>query len=57
LKQLSSPQGGIVDQLGQIYLADRDNHRVMRWSNHSQEGTIVVDGNGKGGESNQFNSQ
>jgi sugar lactone lactonase YvrE len=51
---LSRPQGVIVDQLGQIYVADDDNHRVMRWCKGAKEGTIVVGGNGKGEQSNQF---
>ena len=48
LTQLSYPAGVIVDQLGQIYVADQDNHRVMRWCKGAKEGTIVVGGNGGG---------
>ncbi|CAF1385417.1 unnamed protein product [Adineta steineri] len=48
LRQLSHPQGVIVDHLGQIYVADRGNHRVMR----SREG----DEEGEGNQSNQLNS-
>jgi sugar lactone lactonase YvrE len=36
-------------------VADWGNHRVMRWCNRAEEGTIVVGGNGKGEESNQLN--
>ncbi|CAF1049955.1 unnamed protein product [Adineta steineri] len=55
LNQLSLPQGVIVDYLGQIYVADCENHRVMRWCEGKVEGEIVVGGNGKGNKSNQLN--
>jgi DNA-binding beta-propeller fold protein YncE len=48
------PQGIIVDQLGNIYVADWGNHRVMRWLKGANQGTIVVGGNGYGVDSNQF---
>jgi sugar lactone lactonase YvrE len=54
LTQLSSPSGVIVDPLGQIYVADWDNDRVMRWCKGAKEGTIVVGGNGRGEQTNQF---
>jgi hypothetical protein len=44
---LSYPGGIIVDQLGSVYIADLNNHRVMRWLKGAQEGTIVVGGNGR----------
>ncbi len=48
LKQLSCPTGIVVDQLGAVYVADSNNHRVMRWSKEAVQGSIVVDGNGHG---------
>ncbi len=54
LTQLSSPGGVIVDQLGQIYVADFGNDRIMRWCKGAKEGTIVVGGNGRGKQSNQL---
>ncbi|CAF4107703.1 unnamed protein product [Adineta steineri] len=54
LNQLSSPQGVIVDYLGQIYAADFMNHRIMRWCEGDKEGEIVVGGNGHGIQSNQL---
>ncbi|CAF0895030.1 unnamed protein product [Adineta steineri] len=56
LKQLSRPQGVVVDHLGQIYVADERNHRVVRWCEGDKEGQIVVGGNGFGTQSNQLNS-
>ncbi|CAF4419011.1 unnamed protein product, partial [Adineta steineri] len=55
LDQFSYPQGVIVDHSGQIYVADMNNHRVMRWREGNDKGEIVVGGNGQGRESNQLN--
>ncbi|CAF1467102.1 unnamed protein product, partial [Adineta steineri] len=55
LTQLSSPAGMIVDYLGQIYVADCGNDRIMRWCEGKSEGEIVIGGNGKGNEPNQLN--
>jgi sugar lactone lactonase YvrE len=55
LKQLSStPRGIIVDHLGNVYVADSGNDRVMRWLKGAEEGTIIVGGNGRGEQSNQL---
>jgi DNA-binding beta-propeller fold protein YncE len=45
----------IVDHLGNVYVADTNNHRIMRWSKGSKEGQIIVGGNGSGQQSNQLN--
>jgi hypothetical protein len=55
LRQLSLPQGIIVDQLGSVYVADCGNNRVISWLKGAREGTIVVGGNGEGKQPNQFN--
>jgi sugar lactone lactonase YvrE len=54
LAQLSCPKGVIVDDLGNVYVADFGNHRIMQWSPGSKEGRIIVGGNGKGQQANQF---
>ncbi|CAF4376863.1 unnamed protein product, partial [Adineta steineri] len=54
LSQVSSPQGLVVDDFGQIYVADCNNHRVMRWHDREEEGEIVVGGNSGGNQSNQL---
>jgi tripartite motif-containing protein 2/3/tripartite motif-containing protein 71 len=41
--------------LGEIYVADSLNHRVMCWCKEAKEGTIIVGGNGKGKQANQLN--
>ena len=55
LPQSFSLRGLIVDQLGQIYVADNWNHQIMRWCEGDTQGSIVVGGNGKGNQRNQLN--
>ena len=52
--QLSYPQGLFINEIGDVYVADYDNHRIMCWPLGSQEGHTVVGGNGNGNESNQL---
>jgi len=54
LTQLSIPQGVIVDQSGNIYIADSNNNRVVCWQKGAIQGNIIVGGNGQGIQSNQF---
>jgi sugar lactone lactonase YvrE len=56
LTQLSYPRGVIVDQMGNVYVADSKNNRVMRFSKGSKKGSIIAGGNGKGLQPNQLNS-
>jgi sugar lactone lactonase YvrE len=51
LRQLDCPLGMTIDQMGNIYVADCRNDRIMCWPKGSKEGRIVVGGK----ESNQFN--
>ena len=44
--QLSNPQGVAVDSTGQVYVADTDNCRVVRWAPGASVGTTVVGQNG-----------
>jgi sugar lactone lactonase YvrE len=56
LTQLYNPMGVIVDHLGDVYVADSWNNRIMCWPKGSKTGCIVVGGgNGEGKEANQFN--
>ena len=54
LTQLNDPQGVIVDHLGNAYIADWRNHRIMCWLKGSKEGRIIVGGNGYGEQLNQL---
>ncbi|CAF1335338.1 unnamed protein product, partial [Rotaria magnacalcarata] len=56
LTQLYYPYGLFVDTLGTLYVADYWNHRVMRWAQGANQGTVIVGGNGGGAGANQFNS-
>ncbi|CAF4233912.1 unnamed protein product, partial [Adineta steineri] len=47
-------KGIFVDQQGNIYVADAFNNRIMRWSDGSKEGTIIVGGN-EGSQTNRLN--
>ncbi|CAF1433950.1 unnamed protein product [Adineta steineri] len=55
LNQLYHPQGVVVDHLGQIYVAEWGNDRVVRWCEEKKEGEIVVGGSGRGNQLNQLN--
>jgi hypothetical protein len=48
LKQLSCPHGIIVDQLGNLYVADAGNHRMICWFKGAEGG------NGQGKQPNQL---
>ena len=50
------PHGIVVDQLGAVFMADQTNNRVVRWLKGATEGSVVVGGNGQGGQVNQLNS-
>jgi hypothetical protein len=35
-------------------VAEEGNHRIMRWVKGAREGSVIVGGNGTGGQSNQL---
>ena len=45
----------IVDQLGSVYIADRYNHRIVRWKKGATAGEVLAGGNGAGSRSDQLN--
>ena len=57
LNQLKHPRGIYVDHKQQsIYIADSDNHRIVKWKLGENDGDIVAGGNGEGGRIDQLNS-
>ena len=42
INQLSAPLGIYVDQKKNIYIADRLNHRIVKWKPNENQGTIVA---------------
>ncbi|CAF0908316.1 unnamed protein product [Adineta steineri] len=55
LNQLDAPSGIYVDDDDQsIYIADTDNHRIVRWKFGANNGEIVAGGNVSGNEKYQL---
>ncbi|CAF1261724.1 unnamed protein product [Adineta steineri] len=55
LNQLNEPWGIHVDNDDHsIYIADRNNHRIVRWEFGAKNGTVVAGGNGPGNEMDQL---
>jgi sugar lactone lactonase YvrE len=48
--QLSSPAGIHIDSSNALYIADRLNHRIVKWEQGANTGTIVAGGSGPGVE-------
>jgi len=46
--QLDEPMGLAVDDDGSIFIADFNNHRIMKWSHDAEEGIVIAGGNGEG---------
>ncbi len=55
LNQFGFPTGGItMDKLGNIYVADKRNNRVMKWAPGANTGVLVAGGHGAGNGANQL---
>ncbi|GAB3493266.1 hypothetical protein GCM10027341_08360 [Spirosoma knui] len=57
--QLANPYGMYVDEQGNIYVADEDNHRIQKFppnSTSATSGITVAGGNGGGAGANQLDS-
>lgn len=52
--QLNSPSDVWVDANGNIYICDRENHRIQRWAPGASSGVTVAGGNGNGSAANQL---
>ncbi|CAF1186437.1 unnamed protein product [Adineta steineri] len=56
LNQLNDPHGIFIDKNKNIFIADKDNHRVVEWKYNAKEAQIIAGGNGQGNRTNQLNS-
>ncbi len=54
--QLSYPCGLGFDRHGTNYVADYGNHRAMSWVKGATQDSVVMRGNGRGEQANQFSS-
>ena len=54
-RRLTFPTGIIVDNFESIYVADRSNHRIVRWTRGAISATRILGTNQHGNQSNQFN--
>ncbi|CAF4103550.1 unnamed protein product, partial [Rotaria sp. Silwood2] len=54
INQLSMPSGLYVDDEQTIYVADRENHRIVEWKSGATSGRVVAGGNGMGSNANQL---
>jgi sugar lactone lactonase YvrE len=54
--QLASPSGVFIDDNGVVYVADRYNHRVQKFTTASTIGVTVAGGAGSGSNANQLNT-
>ena len=48
LNKLDYPTGVHVDSAGNVYVADLQNHRIVKWEPGSSEGLVVAGGNSNG---------
>ncbi|MDA9344098.1 Ig-like domain-containing protein [Algibacter sp.] len=54
--QLYTNTGITVDAIGNMYINDRDNHRIQKWVAGAISGTTVAGGNGQGANANQLSA-
>ncbi|CAM4818319.1 unnamed protein product [Rotaria magnacalcarata] len=54
INQLSYPWGLYVDDDQTVYVADRDNHRIVEWKSGATSGQVVAGGNGQGSGDHQL---
>lgn len=56
LTQLNNPRGLTIDPpTSDLFIADTENHRVLRWEWNAQSGEVVCGGNGRGSDLQHLN--
>lgn len=53
--QLKNPRAVIVDEKGDVFICDTENHRIQKWEKGAKTGITVAGGNGEGNAANQLN--
>ncbi|CAF1522918.1 unnamed protein product, partial [Adineta steineri] len=48
LHRLNRPEGIFIDKNKNIFVADYENHRIVKWKHNAKEGKIIAGGNKKG---------
>ncbi|CAF1276527.1 unnamed protein product [Adineta steineri] len=56
LNQLNYPIGIFIDEKKNIFIPDRDNHRIVEWKYNAKEGQIIAGGNKEGNQMDQLNN-
>ncbi|CAF1009782.1 unnamed protein product [Adineta steineri] len=54
LNQLHGPRGIFIDENKNIFIADFNNHRIVKWSCDAKEGQIIAGENGQGNRIDQL---
>jgi VCBS repeat-containing protein len=54
LNELDYPFDVNLDNSGNIFIADKENHRIMKWALGATEGVAVAGGNGSGSDANRI---
>ncbi|CAF0937078.1 unnamed protein product [Adineta steineri] len=55
LNQLNGPVGMFIDKNKNIFIADRENNRIVEWKCNAKQGQIIAGGNKKGDRFDQLN--
>ena len=55
LNQLNFPFDLDIDDDGSVFIADAENHRIVRWRPNAKQGEIIAGGRGPGSQPDQVN--
>lgn len=54
LNQLNYPSGFDIDENGTLFIADINNHRIMRWKRDDRQGKLIAGEKGRGNQTDQL---